>query len=513
MMAAMASDQRPASIRASGDPGAEGAPHATHHAATAETSEASGTWVTGPFTGVTVAELGMRLRSGAADPVALTRAALAAIEATQPVLNAFAAVDPDGALAAARQAADELAGGVDRGPLHGIPVGIKDMIDTAGLTTAMGSRHFAGRVPAQDAAVVARWRAAGAVVVGKTTTHQFAYGPTGDRTASGPCANPRDPRRMAGGSSAGSASAVGAGLVPLALGTDTGGSVRIPAALCGVAGMRPTFGRVPVTGVFPLAWSLDTVGPLAATVADLAAGWAALASSAGPPARPADAAAGRLARAAVTAADPAELRIGIPAAPWFERVDPVVWSAVSGLADKLAAAGARLSEVDFPDTGELLHLFMAVQSGEAVAIHQERMARQPELYDPEVLDRLRAAAEVPAWDYARSLRRLGQLREEAAHRPGDADVLLLPTVPVLAPLLGARDTGVGGGWTRPREALLAFTSVWGVLGCPAISVPAWPGPGSGPRLPAGAQLVGRPGQDDALLRAALAAELLAPGPG
>ncbi len=394
MMAAREPEQSPASGPADGSTG--------------------GTGVTGPFTGCTLVGLGAQLRTGATSSVALTGAALGAIEVTQPVLNAFAAVDADGALAAARQADAELARGIDRGPLHGIPVAVKDVIDTAGLTTAMGSRHFAGRVPDQDAEVVARWRAAGAVVVGKTTTHQFAYGPTGDRAANGPCANPRDPSRMAGGSSAGSAAAVGAGLVPLALGTDTGGSVRIPAALCGVAGLRPSYGRIPVTGVFPLAWSLDTVGPLAATVADLAAGWAALAGGAAEPRRAAAAADG----AAGDPADPAALRVGIPADALFGRTAPAVQSAVSGLAGRLAAAGASLSEVEFGSAAELLHLFQAVQSGEAVSIHEERMARQPELYDPEILDRLRAAAQVPAWDYARSLRRLRPAAERGGAAPG-----------------------------------------------------------------------------------------------
>lgn len=199
--------------------------------------------VTGPFTGICLTELGDRLRRGSTNAVELTRQALTAIEETQSELNAFVTVDSDAALAAAR-ADKELAKGIDHGPLLGIPVAVKGVINTAGLTTAMGSRHFADWLPQRDAEAVARWRAAGAVVLGKTTTHELAYGPTGDRAANGPCANPRDPRRMAGGSSAGSAAAVAAGLVPLALGTDTGGSVRIPAALCGVVGLRPSFDRI-----------------------------------------------------------------------------------------------------------------------------------------------------------------------------------------------------------------------------------------------------------------------------
>jgi aspartyl-tRNA(Asn)/glutamyl-tRNA(Gln) amidotransferase subunit A len=492
--------------------------------------------VTGPFTGVGVAQLGDRLRSGATSAVELTRQALAAARESQPALNAFATLDADGALAAAARADSELHRGFDRGPLHGIPVAVKDIIDTAGLTTAMGSRHFAGRVPERDAEVVARWRAAGVVVLGKTTTHEFAYGPTGDRAANGPCANPRDPARMAGGSSAGSAAAVGAGVVPLALGTDTGGSVRIPAALCGVAGLRPSFGRIPTAGVYPLSWSLDTVGPLAATVADLTLGWAALTGTA--------------ADGVIRGADPATLRIGLPTDPWFDRLAPGVRSALAGLVDRLAAAGARLSEVPVADVEELRHLYRVVQSVEAVSLHVERMAQAPELFEPEVLDRLRAAAQVPAWEYARSLGRLEAVRAQAARRLDGLDALLLPTVAVPAPPLGARDTELGGGWRSPRDALLAFTVPWSVLGLPAVSLPvaspavASPAAASlradGPavdgaaadgaaidgaaddraaadgaavdRLPVGAQLVGLPGGDDQLLRVAHTVELLAGGP-
>lgn len=438
----------------------------------------------GPFTGVPLATAAARLRDGAIDPVELTKRSLAAIEGGQAAVNAFVTVDRDGALAAAGRARDELARGVDRGPLHGIPVAVKDLVDTAGLVTTMGSRHFAGHVPDADAEVVSRLRAAGAIVVGKTTTHEFAYGPTGDRAANGPGANPHDPRRMAGGSSAGSAAAVAAGWVPLAVGTDTGGSVRIPAALCGVAGIRPSPLRVPDRGVFPLSWSLDSVGVLAADVAGTATGWSVLS---GVPstmdAPPADA-----------------LRVGLPAG--FDRLDPVVHSGLTGLVDRLTAAGARMAPVAVPDVEELRWLYRTIQSVEAVTIHHDRMTAAPELFDPEVLQRLRAAAEVPARDYARALRRLGEVRAGAGALLDGVDVLLLPTVPVLAPPLGARDTDIGGGWTSPRDALLAHTVPFSVLGLPALSLPV-PAPGA---LPVGVQLVGAPGADESLLACARTVE-------
>jgi aspartyl-tRNA(Asn)/glutamyl-tRNA(Gln) amidotransferase subunit A len=359
-------------------------------------------------------------------------------------------------------------------------VAVKDVVDTAGLTTTMGSRHFAGHLPASDAEVVTRLRAAGAVIVGKTTTHEFAYGPTGDRAANGACGNPHDPSRMAGGSSAGSAAAVAAGLVPLAVGTDTGGSVRIPAALCGVVGIRPTMGLVPTDGVFPLSWSLDTVGVLAGDVAGAAAGLAVLSGRADP--------GGGIGPAASVGPPP---RVGLVTGSWFERLDGTVRARVDELVRRLP----RVVPIAVPDAADLHALYVTVQSAEAVAVHHARMTTAPDLYDAEVLARLRAAAEVPAHAYAAALRRLAGLRRAAGARLAGVDLLLLPTVPILAPPLGCRDADLGGGWRSPRDALLAHDALWGVLGLPAVSVPL-PNQGG---LPVGVQLVGRPGADAAVL--------------
>lgn len=452
----------------------------------------------GPFSGLSLNVLAGRLRDGTADPVDLVDRSLAAIGLTQPAINAFVSVDSDGALAAAARARDELARGVDRGLLHGVPVAVKDIVDTAGLTTTMGSKHCAGNIPQRDADVVARLRAAGAIVVGKTTTHEFAYGPTGDRAANGPCANPKDPRRMAGGSSAGSAAAVAAGLVPLAVGTDTGGSVRIPASLCGVVGIRPSMGRIPVDGVFPLAWSLDAVGVLAGDVDATAAGWRVLAGAAAVSDRP---------RATP---EPTALRVGVATSAWFDRLDDAVRRGMDELIRRLSALGAQITPVAVPDAEELMYLYRTVQSVEAVSIHHDRMTTAPELFDPEVADRLRVAAEVPARDYAVAIRRLAEVRAGAARRLTGVDTLLLATVPVLAPRLGARDSDIGGGWTSARDALLSQTAPWSVLGLPSISVPvAGRGPGE---LPVGAQLVGPPGGDEALLAVARTVEVVMNGP-
>jgi Asp-tRNA(Asn)/Glu-tRNA(Gln) amidotransferase A subunit family amidase len=445
----------------------------------------------GPFTGLAIADVARMLRDGTTDPVALLERTLDAIRAAQPAINAFVTVDEVGARRAAARAAAALAAGQDHGELLGVPVAVKDLVDTAGLLTTMGSRHFAGHLPDRDAAVVATLRGHGAVLVGKTTTHEFAYGPTGDRAANGAGANPHDPSRMAGGSSAGSAAAVAAGLVPLAVGTDTGGSVRIPAALCGAVGIRPSFGRVPTAGVFPLSWSLDTVGPIANTVRDVGYALGVLSATAH----------------VFTVPEPADLHIGLPAGPGFDRLDPAVASTVDALVAALARRGASIRSLPLPDADELREVYRVVQSAEAYAIHRERLADAPDRFDPEVRDRLAAAGEVSAWEYALALRRLTELREAAGARLDGLDLLLLPTVPVLAPPLGTRDADIGGGWRSPRDALLAFDSPWSVLGLPAISLPV-PGPAA---LPVGVQLVGAPGGDVELLAAARAIEAVAAG--
>jgi aspartyl-tRNA(Asn)/glutamyl-tRNA(Gln) amidotransferase subunit A len=254
--------------------------------------------------------------------------------------------------------------------------------------------------------------------------------------------------------------------------------------------LRPSFGRISTGGVFPLSWSLDTVGPLAGSVADARVGWHVLTGSAQESGRP-----------------PSALRVGVPTGGWFDRVDRSVGAPVEELIERLAARGAMVRRVPVPDAEDLTHIYAAVQAPEAVSIHRDRMAGAPDLFEPETLDRLREAERVPAWDYARSLRRLGELRARAVYRLADLDVLVLPTVPIRAPLLGERDADPGTGWPSVRAALLGFTSPWSVLGLPAVSVPL-AGSGSGSGLPVGAQLVGLPGGDEELLDAADSVERL-----
>ncbi|MGI5489532.1 amidase [Microtetraspora malaysiensis] len=432
----------------------------------------------GPFADRSISDLAADLRTGRTTATDLVRDALDAVTRLDPLVNAFVTVAADQALAEARQADREIADGVDRGPLHGIPVAVKDLIMVAGLPTTMGSRHFADHVPTSDAACVRQLRAAGAIVVGQTTTHQFAYGPTGDRSANGPARNPHDLERMTGGSSAGSAAAVAAGMVPLALGTDTGGSVRIPAALCGIAGFKPAYGRISADGVFPLSETLDHVGLLARNAEDCRTAYQVLVPDGLRPA-------GREPRVAWLDTDA------------LTRCDPRVLRSVRAA---LEAGTGPVGELFIPPrvVQDLREGFTAIQSGEAAAVHAGRMAETPDLFDPEVLERLRGAAAVPAWRYVRALRTRPLLAEAVDGLFERHDVLALPTVPLTAPFLGQRETELDGTPMAVRDALLALTSMWNLLGLPALTVPA----GTVDGLPVGLQFLCRAGDEGLLFDAA-----------
>jgi Asp-tRNA(Asn)/Glu-tRNA(Gln) amidotransferase A subunit family amidase len=376
------------------------------------------------------------------------------------------------------------------GPLSGVPVAVKDLIDVAGLPTRCGSAVRADAAPArEDAAVVAALRAAGAVVVAKTHTHEFAYGPTGDIAVEGPCRNPRDPQRITGGSSSGSAAAVAAGLVPLAVGTDTGCSVRTPAALCGVVGLKPALGALPTTGVFPLSESLDHIGLLGADVGIVAAAFSALSGRGIDPSAP-------LAGAVV----------GRPTDPYWRVHDPEIAAAVDRAADTLGTAGALLREVRLPGIDELAATYQVIVGVEAYTTHRRwldrrrLLAQRSQDYQPATAARLQAAAGYTAVDYVNAQRTRAALSAELSARmlAEGIDVLLLATTPLRATPIGARQVDAPDG-TRVKvvPALLSLTLPFNLLGWPAVSVPAPAVAG----LPIGIQVAAVRGGEQAVLAA------------
>jgi aspartyl-tRNA(Asn)/glutamyl-tRNA(Gln) amidotransferase subunit A len=443
----------------------------------------------GDFFGASVVELGQRLRNGQLTSVALTHAALESIERLNPVINAFVHVNAEGALAQAVLADAALAAGQDAGPLHGIPVSIKDNIDTFDMPTTYGSAHFAEHQPLEDALCVRRLRDAGAVILGKTLTHEFAYGPTGDRSLQGASKNPWDTTRMTGGSSAGSAAAVASGMVPLALGTDTGGSIRIPTGLCGAVGFKPGFDVVPMQGIFPLSKTLDHVGPIANSVEDAALVFAAISAPSGLNplgSQPFNAQPFKSEHA------PRVAWIDVHA---FGAANPVVTQTIYRFAETFFKQPLeRLQGFDRVMPG-LRKAMAAIQRAEAYEVHNERVADNPQLFDPEVLERLQMSAEVRGWEYIHAMKARDALMAHMAAVFEEVDLLLMPTLPLTAPALEQREVKLGGEAVSVREAVLSLTSAWNLTGLPAINIPA----GQVNGLPVGLQVVAAKGRDVQLL--------------
>jgi aspartyl-tRNA(Asn)/glutamyl-tRNA(Gln) amidotransferase subunit A len=437
--------------------------------------------------GLSIRRASELLRARRVSPVDLTRACLERIDKYQSAVNAFITVTAEQALEQAREAEAQIRRGAWRGPLHGIPLALKDNIDTAGVRTTAASQVFENRVPTEDAEVVRRLKAAGAVFLGKLNLHEFAYGGTSAVSYFGPVRNPWDRALTPGGSSGGPGAAVAADLCFGSLGTDTAGSVRIPAAFCNIAGLKPTYGRVSIRGVIPLSWSLDHVGPMTKTVEDTAILLNAVAGYDPMDPTTVDTPVPDYVRALRTPVS--KLRLGVPRAPFFDNLHPDIAKAVEAALGVLRKLTAGIQDVKLPQAGG-----GPILGAESFAYHAPYFAKTPELYQPPVRAALQRASEGKAEPYARALRDLGQSRREIHQTFSTVDVLILPTLP--DPPFRVED-----GLTRNVSA--RNTSVFDVFGIPMISIPCG---FTASCLPIGMQIGAAPWAEPAVLALAHAYE-------
>ncbi len=436
-------------------------------------------------TELTIARARAEIADGGLSPVELTEAVLERIAERNRELNAYLYVDEEGARTQARAA--EAVGPSSELPLRGIPICVKDIVDVADMPTTAGADHWR-RDPADDAVSVARLRAAGAVIVGKGNTNEFAYGIDGHNPHWGDACNPHDPERITGGSTSGPAAAVAGGLALAGLGTDTGGSLRVPSSLCGIAGFRPTLGSVPLAGVVPLAWSFDVAGPVARTAEDCGL---LLDVLQGRPAAPPD-------------PSPAGLRVGLLAELLSDYSEAHVAAGLERAADVLRAHGAQVVEVRPRDLHLAPAVFRTIQLVEAARAHAKWFNRQRERYAPRVRDLLECGRLLPADAYVAGQQARRLLVDEVARtvREHRLDALLAPATPTTAPRRDAATVTIGDREVPVRAALLSMTAPISLLGGPAAVVPA----GAHDGMPFGAQVAARPGAEAIVLRIATALE-------
>ncbi|MFN0168485.1 MAG: amidase [Bryobacteraceae bacterium] len=423
----------------------------------------------GDIASLTLVEAAAAVRRKKLSPVELTKACLDRIARLNPSLNAFITISADQALAEAHRLERER----PRGPIHGVPIALKDLIDTAGTRTTAASHIYADRVPDQDAEVVRRLRLAGAVILGKVNMDEFAYNFTSETSYFGAAHNPWNPKMTPGGSSGGSAVAVAARMCFGALGSDTGGSIRLPASFCGIAGFKPSYGLVPATGVLPLAWSMDHVGPMCRTVADTALLLGAM-TGAGD-------------RFAI-GRRPARLRVGVARKFFFDGLDPEVASAMNAALDAMKGLGMEVREVELPDIPSL-----PIIRAEALAWHEPLMKKHLAGYHPHTLHEIREGERVTVGEYARALRELERLRLAVRRTFNEVDAVVTPTSPLPPFPLG----------TKPDLVYLRNTIPFNVFGLPAISIPCG---FTGTGMPIGLQVSAAPQAEAAVLVVAHAYE-------
>ena len=432
-----------------------------------------------------IVEVSPLLRSGALSPVDLVRACLAQIDA-RPELNAFITRLDDEALADAREREKEIAAGAYRGLLHGVPIAVKDLVDVRGTRTTSGSALPAD-IATRDAPSIAQLRAAGAIVIGKTNLHEFAFGTTSDETAFGPVRHPLDASRSAGGSSGGSAAALATGMCFGALGTDTGGSIRIPSAACGTVGLKPTLGEISTDGVVPLSTTMDHLGPMTRSVADAALIF--------------DVLKGRPATGTTAAREP--LTFGIPRPYFCDVLERGVRDTLEAAREALVSAGHTVRDVAIAHAPWTADVYLHIVLPEASRHHAAWLERHAAAYSPGVRLRLEMGRYILAEDYIRALDLREALRPAVDRALDGCDALLLPSLAIPAPPVGATAVDVDGTSAPVRAVMLRLTQLFNITGHPAIALPGRPGRDG---LPRGVQIVGRRHATERLLEIGAAVE-------
>ena len=442
-------------------------------------------------------QLSKLIKLGQISPVEIIEAHLERIELTEPVLNSFITLTAEQAINAAHKAESEITSGNYKGPLHGIPVGLKDLFNTGGIKTTSGSRIFDNFIPDRDCTVAARFNNAGAILLGKLNMHQFAYGPTGENPDYGHMHNPWNPDHYAGGSSGGSGSATAAGQCTVTMGSDTGGSVRIPASLCGIVGLKPTYGLLSRHGLTPLAWSMDHPGPMVRTVEDAAIVLNAISGADHNDKTTYDHPESNYTTALIENIN--GLKIGVVKEFFDDLIHPEVDHTVREALKKLEELGAQLIEISFPMYSESQAISSTILMSEAAAYHRELVLNQgDQLYEPVRL-RLQSGLLISAADYIRAQQARTMFNQEASKLLQDVDLLVGPTEPVPAPPLLSPDVTIQGKTIGITPALTQYTRPYNITGFPAISIPCG---FSEDGLPIGLQLAGKPFDEITLLRAA-----------
>jgi aspartyl-tRNA(Asn)/glutamyl-tRNA(Gln) amidotransferase subunit A len=442
-----------------------------------------------------ISELTEAYRRRTVSPVEVTQALLSRVERLNPTLNAFLSLTPERALEQARRAEAEISRAERRGSLHGVPVSVKDLFLTRGIETTAGSLLYRGWKPDFDATVVSRLREAGAVVIGKTHMHELAYGITNNNPHYGPCRNPWDTERIPGGSSGGSAVAVAAGLSYASFGTDTGGSIRIPASYCGVVGLKPTYGRISRHGVIPLSFQLDHVGPFARSVSDAVMAAEAVAGfdvsdpSSLPDPPPVW---HRELKASIS-----EWKIGLVRGSFVSRLQPEVQAGVDRAASTLETAGARVEEIEIPNAVEIGEIAHLVQMADGAALYQEQIRQRPEQFGEDVRLLIEQGHFVTAVDYINGQRLRRRFQQELDRLFERVRALLLPATPITAPRLDEQDVHVGGEDEAVGMASTRLVRPFNFAGVPVLTVPCG---FSNEGLPLAMQIVARAGDELTALR-------------